>query len=394
MKKHAIYEVLEDFERHDVETEDGAKHINHHDFDQTGARWRVAFGSRVGGKTYAYKLIALENMLKGRETMYLRRYEADVDPSIVGDLWDDITADGTLKKYAEKKFSGWEHFDVELKKRHFILRGYRAHGENETEVKPLYDLGPCCSMSNWVRYKSTPFPAVDDMIFDEFLTPERKLKGEFARLINMRSTVFRKRDGTVWLFGNTVDRSCEILEGMSIDIRKIPEGMSVAEFREISPETNNYIYNRVAVYYYGSAGQTDESRSAYIFGNRSDAMIVNGEWETEHYNIIDYDIMSIRQDVYDDAYCFQRGYLTLYLYEYDDMIYISDKRIPCHDIEYTMIFDQPTNKSRNQYNISHPAVIDLMEKINKINMDGNIYFSNDLAGEDFSRNFLPIISIK
>ena len=65
------------------------------------------------------------------------------------------------------------------------------------------------ALSASTHYKSTQYPFVKNMIFEEFVTDGLYLQNECNLLMQLVSTVFRNRkDGKVFLIGNTISRVC------------------------------------------------------------------------------------------------------------------------------------------------------------------------------------------
>lgn len=102
-------------------------------------------GQRSGGKTYGWKKYAIIHYLKtGNQFIYLRRYKSDL--KTVNKFFDDIINDEEIKK---------KELDLEVKGRKFYI--------NNKEC------GYACALSSQQSYKSTPYPFVDNIGFDEFI---------------------------------------------------------------------------------------------------------------------------------------------------------------------------------------------------------------------------------
>ena len=374
---------------------DDSLFINLHDGDSYGCRYNVYAGSRTAGKTYQYKIRTLENMLIGKQTAYIRRYEEDIRPAMIQTLWDDITFDGTLKRYAQKFRAGYDDYYVGFKGGTFTLYGRT----DDSDAVRLCVLGRVCSMNKWERYKSNNFALVDDIFFDEFLTSERELDNEFKIALNMISTIARQRDVRIYFFGNTVSRNSQIMQGMGINLRNIKNGITVFEYKEIDPATKNYIYNSVCVNFYGAKGQNENTKSMFTFTNGKTArMIVDGQWEHEEYPKLSIDDVKNRKTLSDFAVRICKNDLTLYIYDLDDFLYVSDIRIKPKNgkIEYITIWDGVTDDARACYNFNCqlPAIIAYCDKLAIAESLGLLRFNSDLTGEDFSRQILKTTAVK
>ncbi len=134
--------------------------------------------------------MALKNFIKnGEQFIYLRRYKTELD-SALATFWDDLQAHGYFE-------------DNELKvKKSKMLTTFTCDGEICGYAVPL-------STANIL--KSTAFPKVKYIIFDEFILDAsagtyRYLKREPEMLLDIIETVFRLRDdGRVLLLGNFIN---------------------------------------------------------------------------------------------------------------------------------------------------------------------------------------------
>ena len=145
--------------------------------------------NRGGGKTYGAKMMGIKDFIKkGDQFMYVRRYDTEL--ATRGQFFDDIIANN--------EFPGYE----------FKVLGYRGYirriaGEEEEENK--WDI--LCyfiplSVAN--NFKSTPYPKVTKVFYDEVIIDDRGnqryLKNEPRVLMELLSTVIRNRNG-VKFFG-------------------------------------------------------------------------------------------------------------------------------------------------------------------------------------------------
>ena len=110
----------------------------------------IAFviGERGCGKSFNSKLAVLKRFIKtGEQFLYIRRYKTELDTALVT-FWDDLQAHGYFD-------------DLELKvKRSKMLTEFTCDRETCGYAVPL-------STANIL--KSTSFPNVTTIIFDEFI---------------------------------------------------------------------------------------------------------------------------------------------------------------------------------------------------------------------------------
>lgn len=148
----------------------------------------IAFviGERGVGKSFSTKLAMLKHFIKtGEQFIYIRRYKTELDTALAT-FWDDLQSNGYFD-------------DLELKvKKSKMLTQFTCDGEVCGYAVPL-------STANIL--KSTAFPKVTTIIYDEFLLPAgnyRYLKNETNALLDVMETVFRLRTGKTILLGNNI----------------------------------------------------------------------------------------------------------------------------------------------------------------------------------------------
>ena len=139
------------------------------------------------GKTFGSKVAMLKKFLKtGEQFIYIRRYKTELD-SALATFWSDLQSNGFFEDY-----------DLRVKKSK-MLTEFTCNGEVCGYAVPL-------STANIL--KSTAFPKVKTIIFDEFLIDDagvyKYLKNEVNLVLDLMETVFRLRDGQIIFLGNAI----------------------------------------------------------------------------------------------------------------------------------------------------------------------------------------------
>lgn len=156
-------------------------------FSYTG--WIMAFvlGERGTGKSFNSKVSVLNKFIKnGEEFIYVRRYKTELD-SALNNFWTDLQENGYFEDY-----------DLQVKKNKMITK-FTCNNEVCGYAIPL-------STSNIL--KSTAFPKVKTIIFDEFLIDNsgtyKYLKNEINLVLDLIETVGRLRDIQIIFLGNAI----------------------------------------------------------------------------------------------------------------------------------------------------------------------------------------------
>ena len=150
----------------------------------------IAFviGERGVGKSFNAKVAVLNKFLKtGEQFIYIRRYKTELDTALAT-FWNDLQNNGYFEDYR-----------LEVRKSK-MLTEFKCNGKICGYAVPL-------STANIL--KSTAFPKVGTIVFDEFLLDNagtyRYLKNEVTLLLDVIETVFRLRDGKTILLGNALN---------------------------------------------------------------------------------------------------------------------------------------------------------------------------------------------
>lgn len=145
------------------------------------ALYNFIVGGRGMGKTFYGKEYCVKKFLRtGEQFVYMRRYDTELDEK--SQFFKDIQ-----KKYPDHKF--------EVKGSEFLI-----------DKKPA---GFCMCLTKGLTKKSTPYPDVMTIIFDEFLidtvnTCYKYLKSEVKQFLEAYSTIARLRRVRVLFLANNV----------------------------------------------------------------------------------------------------------------------------------------------------------------------------------------------
>ena len=143
-------------------------------------------GERGVGKSFNTKKFCITDYINhGNQFIYLRRYKEELDLATQA-FFDDIKNAGLFEDH---------EFSVKPSKK---LTKFFMDGE-------LIGYGVALSTSNIL--KSTAFPLVKNIVFDEFILDTgtyHYLKNEVTKTLDIFETVFRTRDGRIIFLGNSI----------------------------------------------------------------------------------------------------------------------------------------------------------------------------------------------
>lgn len=126
-------------------------------------------GARGIGKSYAFKKIPIKNFIKkGEQFIYIRRYKSDLKK--IQNYFNDVSSEFPDHKFEVKGRELW------IDKKRF---------------------GWAIPLSSWQSEKSTAYPNVTTVVFDEFLIEKsntRYLQNEVGNFLNLLDTIIRTRE--------------------------------------------------------------------------------------------------------------------------------------------------------------------------------------------------------
>ena len=341
------------------------------------ADYNIIFGERSNGKTYATLKYGIKNYIKtGKQMAYIRRWGEDLRSKRADALFSNHVANGFITEISEGKYNEVFH----MGNRWFLSKYDEETGKRYPEDKPFcYGF----TLSSMEHEKSSSYPNITTIVFDEFLTRRYYLPDEFMLFMNMLSTIIRQRDDVkVFMLGNTVNKFCpyftemglkqiSAMEQGEIDIYKFGEGGAV-----------------VAVEYCSSIVKSKASNKYFCFDNQNLQMITSGKWEL---------------DVYPHLPCKYKPKDVLFTYyiKFNDTIlqgniiqtkgqdftYIHAKTTPIKDEDNSLIYSLNMNGKPNYKRrlISNASYIE--QQVSRYFVTDKVFFQDNEIGE-IVRNYL------
>lgn len=242
--------------------------------DKKGALYNLIFGERSNGKTYdILKKMIINWFRNGKQSALIRRWQDDFKSK------RGATMFASLSEVVKKESNGaFDHVDYYGGRFYMACWQVMPSGER----KSIRDDIPFCygfALSAMEHDKSTSYPDVTIICFDEFITRDSYLNDEFILFMNVISTIVRQRkDVIIYMLGNTVNKFCPYFAEMGL-----------YKVKEMAP-------GQIDVYTYGDSGLTvavertgtseknkKESDIYFAFNNPKLKMITHGSWEIDIY---------------------------------------------------------------------------------------------------------------
>lgn len=272
----------------------------------------VIFGERSNGKSFAVLEYGIKEYLsKGYAIGYIRRWDTDYEQGNTKKIWSGFIKNpyrGNL--IAEWSKGKWNDIHYALGAWYFQKRADDNIKDEDGNISiPAgtiieRDPNPFAyrfAISTAEHVKSTGYPDIHTIVFDEFLTRGLYINGEkeFTLFTNLVSTIVRIEDyARIFMIGNSVTTSCPYFREMGLThIKEMP------------------VQGAIDIYTYGDSGlkvavertpnaekrKGDKKKSDVYFAFNNPAlkmkMITEGGWELDiyphlppHYQIKNKDI--------------------------------------------------------------------------------------------------------
>lgn len=234
------------------------------------AVYNVIFGERSNGKTYSVLKYALERYINsGEQLAIVRRWQDDFTGKRGATVYNAIVENGEVSKLTKGEWEGIYYYSS---------RWYLSRYENGKRVTSDEPIAYGFSLSSMEHDKSTSYPLITTILFDEFLTRTQYLSDEFILFMNVISTIVRHRTNVnIFMLGNTVNRYCPYFKEMGLN-----------HIKDMKPgDIDLYRYGdsnlTVAVEYTATNKNGKDSDLYFAFDNPKLSMITGGAWEIEIY---------------------------------------------------------------------------------------------------------------
>lgn len=346
--------------------------------DKLGCQYNMIIGERSNGKTYGALNKIIENYVKHKKKgAYIRRYKEDYRGKRGDTLFESIEKDGIISELTDGLYDGVKYQSG---------RWYLSKFDEKLNKKISGD-DPFCygfAISDMEHDKSTSYPDVTTIVFDEFLTRGYYLQNEFVLFMNTLSTIIRHRnDVKIYMLGNTVNKYAPYFAEMGL------KHVGAMEKGQIDVYTYGESKLRVAVEYCASPKKEGKKSDVYFaFDNPSLQLITGGAWEIDLYPHcpIDYERRNIEFVFFIK---FEESMLQgeVVVKDNNNFIFIHRKNTPIQkpdeDLILTMEYDPRPNYVRALEKSNWKPV----QLIRRYFHDDKVFYQDNEVGEEV-RNFL------
>ena len=235
------------------------------------AQYFVVFGERSNGKTYSTLDYCLERYFTHHEKFaIIRRYREDMKGKRGAQIFENLTNNKIIEKYSKGRWNGIYYYS----QRWYLIK-------RDGDDKKIVDEEPFAygfALTEVEHDKSSSYPEVKNIVFDEFITRNAYLPDEFVKFTNAISTIVRERnDVKIFMLGNTVNQYCPYFEEMGLtNVRKMEQG-------KIDLYTYGTTGLKVVVEYSTLPSKHKKSDVYFAFNNPKLKMITGGAWEIAIY---------------------------------------------------------------------------------------------------------------
>lgn len=251
------------------------------------AVYNMIIGERSNGKTFSVLEYIIKDYVKnGKQGAIVRRWEMDIRGRRASTVFDGIVAAGVIARETSGK---WDRVYYNAG-RWYLAKYDEKLQQTIHEERPL---AFAFALSQTEHDKSTSYPDINTILFDEFLTRQIYLQDEFVLFMNTVSTIVRHRDDVkIFMCANTVNKSAPYFSEMGLKHIKNQKQGTI----EIYTYGDSGL--SVAVEYCSNVNKEGKPSDKYFaFDNPKLQMITGGAWEMALYPHLTRDMRYKPQDI-------------------------------------------------------------------------------------------------
>jgi len=351
------------------------------------ATYNIVIGRRSNGKSYAGLCYGLEQYVKtGNQFAIVRRWDEDFTKQRAASMFAGMTCDGNGDNKIEL-LTGGQWNTVYYYSRRWYLAKWDEEKREMVKDKEPFAYG--FSLSAMEHDKSTSFPKITTIIFDEFITRGAYLKDEFILFMNVISTIVRDRQNVkIFMLANTVNQYAPYFDEMGLDrIRQQKPG--TIEVYQMGDSGST-----IAVEYCSDSDKVTKSKISsdmyFCFDNPRLQMITDGNWEIDVYphcpqpyrpkDIVYMFFIIFKNDMLQCEVVCTGTVMFIYIHRKT-----TDIKFPDEDLVYSLDYDPRPNWRRR---LNRPQ-LPMERRIWELFAAEKVYYQDNQVGE-IVRNYLEV----
>ena len=342
------------------------------------ADYNIIYGERSNGKTTAVLRYAIEQHINSgyvNQLAIIRRWEEDFKGKNGQQMFESIVALGWIDELTNGRYNSIYYYS----QRWYLVK-YDDYGDKVEQANEPFAMG--FSITSEEHYKSTSYPNIKIVLFDEFLSRTRYFPDEFVKFQNLLSTIIRLRDDvTIFMCGNTINKYCPYFNEMGLDKVKNQKQGTI----------DLYVYGdsdlKVAVEYCASIGGSSKksSNKYFAFNNPKLQMITNGGWEIDIYPHLPKkykpkDVLHIFYVVFDGEII--QG--NIIYVDKHPFIYFHRKSTPIREDNERIVYQIKVDYRRNYRLTFNHCLTKADETVYKLIRLGKVFYQDNEVGEIIS----------
>lgn len=342
-------------------------------------QYNVILGERSNGKTYSVLQYGIEQYFEtGKQMAIIRRWLEDFRSKRADVMFDALVANNVILKASKGAYNAVKYWSGR-----WYMQLRNEHGEAlKTSDEPF---AYAFSIAQQEHDKSTAYPNITTILFDEFTTRGNYLNDEFVLFMNTLSTIIRQRDDvTIFMCGNTVNKSSPYFSEMGFThIRDMKQGT-------IDVYTYGNSNLRVAVEFSDTPSKRKASDVYFAFDNPKLQMITGqgSVWEMGIYphcpcEYVPDDIMFVYFIIYEG------NIFQCELVNANDLLFtfIHRKTTPIKDEDTDLIFAPEYSARQNWHRYINSPTDKVTKYIYNQFVHDRVFYQDNSVGEDI-RNYL------
>ena len=345
------------------------------------ALYYVIFGERSNGKTYSVLDYSLERYFThGEQLGIIRRYKEDLKGKNGASMFSALTNNKLVEKYSKGEWNGIYYYS----QRWFLLYVNPENPKDKRISNEPFAYG--FSLTDMEHDKSTSYPNVKNVLFDEFITRSMYLPDEFVLFMNVLSTIVRNRDDVkIFMCGNTINQYCPYFKEMGLtNIRKMEKG-------KIDVYTYGESKLKVVVEYSSFPQKKKKSDLYFAFNNPKLNMITRGDWEIALYPRLTPEMKYAPKDVYYHYFIkFEEHLLMCEIVRKNDLMFtfIHIKTTPIKEDDNNIVYNPEQSPKPNYRRKITTPMSSIDKRILWFFKNEKVFYQNNEIGEIVRNYFL------